>query len=68
MKQNVSVTMEKELVEWIDKQVETQRFRSRSHLVELALLKFRDREVKPTLVEDAGKAAKLHKKEKKDKL
>jgi Arc/MetJ-type ribon-helix-helix transcriptional regulator len=46
MKQSISVTVEKSLVEWIDKQVDTQRFRNRSHLVELALIKFRDSEKK----------------------
>lgn len=46
MKQSISVTVEKELVEWIDRQVETQRFRNRSHLVELALLRFRENEKK----------------------
>lgn len=46
MKQSISVTIEKSLVEWIDRQVETQRFRNRSHLVELALLKFRESEKK----------------------
>jgi Arc/MetJ-type ribon-helix-helix transcriptional regulator len=46
MKQSISVTVEKGLVEWIDRQVETQRFRNRSHLVELALLKFRESEKK----------------------
>jgi Arc/MetJ-type ribon-helix-helix transcriptional regulator len=44
MKQSISVTVEKNLVDWIDKQVETQRYRNRSHLVELALLKFREGE------------------------
>ena len=44
MKQSISVTVDKELVDWIDKQVETQRYRNRSHLVELAVLKFRETE------------------------
>jgi Arc/MetJ-type ribon-helix-helix transcriptional regulator len=46
MKQSISVTVEKDLVSWIDRQVETQRYRNRSHLVELALLKFREAEKK----------------------
>lgn len=45
-KQSISVTIEKELLEWIDQQVRTQRFRNRSHLVELALMKFRENEKK----------------------
>lgn len=46
MKKSISVTVEKSLVEWIDKRVETQRFRNRSHLVEVALMKFREIETK----------------------
>jgi Arc/MetJ-type ribon-helix-helix transcriptional regulator len=42
MKQSISVTVEMELVEWIDAQVATQKYRNRSHLVELALMKFRE--------------------------
>jgi len=40
MKAKMSITVEKKLVEWIDSQVKTQRFRNRSHAVELALMKF----------------------------
>ena len=39
MKQSISVTVDKEIVEWIDEQVKTQRFRNRSHAVEVALRK-----------------------------
>lgn len=46
MKQSISVTVEKELVEWIDKQVQTQRFRNRSHAVEVALRKYTESEKK----------------------
>jgi len=46
MKQIISVTVEKELVEWIDQKVKTQRFRNRSHLVEVALMRFREQEKK----------------------
>ena len=44
MKQSISVTVETELVQWIDIQVATQKYRNRSHLVELALIKFREPE------------------------
>lgn len=44
MKQSISVTVEKALVEWIDRQVKTQRFRNRSHAVEVALMRFREQE------------------------
>lgn len=46
MKKSISVTVDTELVEWIDKRVETQQFRNRSHLVEVALMKFREKELK----------------------
>jgi Arc/MetJ-type ribon-helix-helix transcriptional regulator len=46
MKQSISVTVEKALVDWIDTEVETQKFRNRSHLVEVALRRFRDSEKK----------------------
>jgi len=46
MKAKMSVTVEKNLVAWIDRQVETQRFRNRSHAVEVALMRFMENEKK----------------------
>ncbi len=46
MKEKMSVTVEKKLVAWIDERVKTQRFRNRSHAVELALMKFVEAEQK----------------------
>ena len=46
MKAKMSVTVEQNLVQWIDKQVETQRFRNRSHAVEVALRTFIQNEKK----------------------
>ena len=46
MKQSVSVTIEKDLVNWVDGKVKTMRFRNRSHLFEMALFKFRENEQK----------------------
>ena len=40
MKSKISVTVEKQIVDWIDGQVKTMRFRNRSHAVEYALAKF----------------------------
>lgn len=40
MKKCLSVTVEEDVVKWIDEQVKTLRFRNRSHLVELALMAF----------------------------
>ena len=46
MKAKMSVTVEKNLVAWIDRQVETQRFRNRSHAVEVALMRYIEHEKK----------------------
>jgi len=35
----ISVTVEKKYLEWVDKQIQTLRFRNRSHAVEYALAK-----------------------------
>lgn len=46
MKSKISVTVDKNIVDWVDEQVKTQRFRNRSHAVELALMKFIEAEKK----------------------
>jgi len=46
MKAKISVTVDRKIVEWIDEQVKTQRFRNRSHAVELALMRFIESEKK----------------------
>jgi len=46
MKAKISVTVDRKIVEWIDEQVKTQRFRNRSHAVELALMRFIETERK----------------------
>ena len=46
MKSKISVTVDKQIVEWMDKQVETQRFRNRSHAVEVALMRYIEAERK----------------------
>ena len=45
MKSKISVTVDKEIVEWLDQNVKTQRFRNRSHGVEVALLRMIQAEV-----------------------
>lgn len=45
-KVKVSVTIEKWLIDWVDKEVQTLRFRNRSHAVEYALAKFVEKEKK----------------------
>ena len=46
MKSKISVTVDKQIVDWIDRQVETQRFRNRSHSVEVALMRYIEAEKK----------------------
>ena len=46
MKSKISVTVDKNIVDWIDREVETQRFRNRSHAVEVALIRFIEHEKK----------------------
>ncbi len=41
MKEKMSVTVEKELIKWVDSEVKTQKYRNRSHAVEVALMKLR---------------------------
>ena len=38
----VSVTLPKDLVEWLDKQVEDRQYHNRSHAVEMAVLKLKE--------------------------
>lgn len=42
----ISVTVEKQYVEWIDTQIQTLRFRNRSHAVEYAIAKLVENEKK----------------------
>ena len=41
-KAKTSVTIDRELVEWIDKLVKSKRFANRSHAVEFALAKLKE--------------------------
>jgi len=45
-KEKVTITVEKRLLEWIDKQIETFRFRNRSHAFEYAVAKLIETERK----------------------
>jgi Arc/MetJ-type ribon-helix-helix transcriptional regulator len=45
MKSKISVTVDKDIVEWLDQNVKTQRFRNRSHGVEVALLRMMQAEI-----------------------
>jgi Arc/MetJ-type ribon-helix-helix transcriptional regulator len=41
-KQRLQVTIRDDLVKWMDQQIETARFASRSHAIENALLKLKE--------------------------
>ena len=45
-KQKVTITIEKRLLDWVNKQIETFRFRNRSHAFEYALAKLIESEKK----------------------
>lgn len=42
----VTATIDKELVEWLDGEVEKRRFRNRSHAIEYAIAKLKERDKK----------------------
>ena len=39
----VTATIDNELVEWVDKEVESRRFRNRSHAIEYAIAKLKQK-------------------------
>jgi Arc/MetJ-type ribon-helix-helix transcriptional regulator len=42
MKENISVSLEKDLITWMDEQVKTGKYRNRSHLTEYAVNKLKE--------------------------
>lgn len=46
MKVKIAVTVDPDLVKWIDEQVKSQRFRNRSHAVDVALREYVESEKK----------------------
>ena len=42
MRAKLSISIERELLDWVDKQAETLEFRSRSHVIEVAIAKLRE--------------------------
>ncbi len=48
VKKRLQVTVRKDIVNWIDQQVEKLRFASRSHSIEYALLQLMEQEKKET--------------------
>ena len=43
MKENISVSLEKDIIIWLDKQAETGKFRNRSHVIEYAINELKKR-------------------------
>lgn len=39
----VTATIDKELIQWIDQEVEKRRFRNRSHAIEYAIAKLKEK-------------------------
>jgi len=46
VRMKVTATVDKELIDWIDGEVEKRRFRNRSHAIEYAIAKLKEMEVK----------------------
>lgn len=44
LRSKMSVTIDVELIKWIEQQVKKQRFRNKSHAVEYALVKLKENE------------------------
>lgn len=47
-----SITLDKDLLEWIDKLIEKKRFASRTHAIEYALQRLREQEKKELHIEE----------------
>jgi Arc/MetJ-type ribon-helix-helix transcriptional regulator len=43
MKQTISATIDSDLSKWIDQQILNRKYRNKSHLIELALLEFKEK-------------------------
>lgn len=44
MKENISVSLEKDTISWLDEQAATGKFRNRSHVIEYAINELKKRE------------------------
>jgi Arc/MetJ-type ribon-helix-helix transcriptional regulator len=44
MKENISVSLEKETIKWVDNQAQTGKFRNRSHVIEYAIQELKKKE------------------------
>jgi Arc/MetJ-type ribon-helix-helix transcriptional regulator len=46
MKENISVSLEKDTIKWVDEQALTGKFRNRSHVIEYAINQLKNQEAK----------------------
>jgi Arc/MetJ-type ribon-helix-helix transcriptional regulator len=44
MKENISVSLEKDLIKWLDEQAATGKYRNRSHVIEYAINELKKKE------------------------
>jgi Arc/MetJ-type ribon-helix-helix transcriptional regulator len=44
MKTTISATIDKDLSDWLDQQVKNKKYRNKSHIVELALIEFKEKQ------------------------
>lgn len=46
MKATISATVDKDIADWIDQQIKNKKYRNKSHIVELALTEFKEKQQK----------------------
>jgi Arc/MetJ-type ribon-helix-helix transcriptional regulator len=46
MKVTISATVDKDIADWIDQQIRNKKYRNKSHIIELALTEFREKQQK----------------------
>lgn len=44
MKIAISATVDRDIVDWIDQQVKNKKYRNKSHIIELALTEFKEKQ------------------------
>jgi Arc/MetJ-type ribon-helix-helix transcriptional regulator len=44
MKATISATVDKDIADWIDQQIKNKKYRNKSHVVELALIEFKEKQ------------------------
>jgi Arc/MetJ-type ribon-helix-helix transcriptional regulator len=44
MKATISATVDKDIADWIDQQIKNKKYRNKSHIVELALTEFKEKQ------------------------